>query len=113
MMLFGGYITHPIQAVLDYPLAFACVGAAGLLKERPVLGTVIAGAARFVCHVLSGVIFFSSYAPKGQSPWVYSAIYNASYLVPCLLISGVLAIFLLKKLGAREAASEKNEGNGS
>jgi thiamine transporter len=102
MMLFGGYIAHPAQAALDYPLAFACVGAAGFLRERPVLGTIFAGAARFACHVLSGVIFFSSYAPEGQSPWAYSAIYNASFMIPSLLISGVLAMILWKKLGAPE-----------
>jgi thiamine transporter len=100
MMIFGGYIAHPVQAILDYPLAFACVGAAGFFKEKPVLGTILAGAARFACHVLSGVIFFASYAPEGQNPWVYSAVYNASYMIPALLISGVLAIILWKKIGA-------------
>jgi thiamine transporter len=112
MMLFGGYVAHPVQAVLDYPLAFTCVGAAGFLKERPVSGTVLAGAARLVCHVLSGVIFFSSYAPEGQSPWVYSAIYNASFMIPSLLISGVLAMILWKRLGARETADKTNGSDG-
>ncbi|MDR3355402.1 MAG: energy-coupled thiamine transporter ThiT [Synergistaceae bacterium] len=99
MMLFGSYITHPIQALLDYPMALACVGAAGFFEEKPVLGTILAGAARFACHVVSGVIFFASYAPEGQNPWIYSAIYNASHMMPSLLISGVLAMILLKKLG--------------
>jgi thiamine transporter len=102
MVLFGGYIAHPIQAALDYPVAFACVGAAGFFKGKPILGTILAGGARFVCHVLSGVIFFSSYAPEGQNPWVYSAVYNASFMVPSLLISGVLAMILWKRLGSRE-----------
>lgn len=102
MMLFGGYIAHPIQGILDYPAAFACIGAAGFFKEKPVLGTILAGVARFVCHALSGVIFFSSYAPEGQNPWLYSSVYNASYMIPSLLISGVLAMILWKKLGARE-----------
>ena len=39
-MLFGGYIVHPVQALLDYPLAFACIGAAGLFGRHIIAGTV-------------------------------------------------------------------------
>ncbi|MDR1944260.1 MAG: energy-coupled thiamine transporter ThiT [Synergistaceae bacterium] len=103
LMLFGGYVTHPVQAALDYPLAFACLGIAGFFRARPALGAVVSGIARLVCHVLSGVIFFASYAPEGQNPWAYSTVYNVSYMVPSLLLSGVLAFALWKKLGSKGA----------
>jgi thiamine transporter len=105
-MLLGGYIVHPAQVILDYPLAMACMGAAGAFAGNPAqparpvqiaLGTLAAGALRFFCHVLSGVIFFSSYAPEGQNPWVYSALYNACFLAPALVISGALAWILWRK----------------
>ncbi|MDR1915782.1 MAG: energy-coupled thiamine transporter ThiT [Synergistaceae bacterium] len=99
-MLFGGYIAHPIQAILDYPLAFACMGIAGIFVKnlkQIICGTIAASALRLLCHVLSGVIFFSSYAPDGQNPWVYSFVYNASFMVPSLIISGVIALFLWRK----------------
>ena len=38
------------------------------------------------CHVLSGVVYFGSYAPEGMSPWVYSLVYN-------LLTSGIEGAF--------------------
>ncbi|MDR0649703.1 MAG: energy-coupled thiamine transporter ThiT [Synergistaceae bacterium] len=103
MMLFGGYIAHPVQALLDYPLAFAIIGFAGFFREKLVTGTIAVGVARFACHVLSGVIFFASYTPEGQNPWAYSAIYNASYMIPTLLLSGVLAMILWKKLGPQNS----------
>jgi thiamine transporter len=101
MSLFG-YIVHPLQAFLDYPLAFACIGAAGLFKSRPVIGAVSAGAGRCFCSIVSGVIFFASYAPEGQNPWLYSTIYNATYSIPNIILSGTVALLLWKKLEKRD-----------
>lgn len=103
----GPYVVHPAQVVLDYPLAFGALGLAGFFatrsKESPrgdlyALSGIATGiAGRFVCHLLSGVVFFSEYAPEGMNPWVYSAVYNGSYLVPELIISSVLMYILIKK----------------
>lgn len=100
-MLFGGYIYHPLQAILDYPLAFACGGLAGAFGPRFVPGVLAAGAGRVLCHILSGVIFFASYAPEGQNPWLYSTIYNVTYMVPTLILSGGAAWVLWRKLESR------------
>ena len=100
-LIFGGYIVHPVQALLDYPLAFASLGVLGVFQKRPLLGIFIAGASRLLCHVLSGVVFFSSYVPKGQNPWLYSIIYNASFMVPALMLSGGVAWLLWKRISIR------------
>ena len=102
-MLFGGYIVHPVQALLDYPLAFACIGIAGLFGRHIIAGTIAAGLGRLLCHVLSGVIFFSSYAPAGQSPWIYAAVYNVSFMTPTLILASVTALMIWKKLPGRAA----------
>ena len=81
------YFYHPVQFLLDYPIAFGCLGLAGFLPRWPLLGTTAGLAGRFLSHLLSGVVFFASYAPEGMSPWLYSAIYNATYLGPELVIS--------------------------
>jgi thiamine transporter len=99
-MVFGGYVVHPIQAILDYPAAFGCLGFAGISGRdaRGVLAGAIASAvARLACHVLSGVAFFSSYAPEGQNVWIYSLAYNAAFMAPSIIISSVLAWVLWKK----------------
>ena len=95
------YVVHPVQFILDYPLAFGALGLAGLFKPTvrgAVLGATVAVLARFVCHFLSGVVFFASYAPEGWNPYLYSAAYNAAYLAPSLGIAVVLTALLLKAL---------------
>jgi len=84
----GGYIVHPIQVLLDYPIAFGCLGLAGAFRERaPFLGVVVGMTGRFLSHFVSGVIYFADYAPEGMSPIIYSAIYNGTYILPELAIS--------------------------
>ena len=61
-----------------------------------IAGAAIAITGRFIMHLISGALFFASYAPAGMNPWVYSAIYNGSYMMPELVIS-LFVIFLLQK----------------
>lgn len=100
-MLLGGYVVHPAQALLDYPLAFACLGAGGMRWHRPIPGTLVAVAARLFSHVCSGVIFFASYAPEGQNPWLYSTVYNAGFMVPSAIMSALVAWMLWKRMAER------------
>ena len=97
-LLLGGYVVHPVQAILDYPAAYGAMGLAALLPRQRLVGLALAALVQFSCHVLSGVIFFASYAPEGTSPWVYSAVYNGSFLAPKIIISGVVTWLLLRKL---------------
>lgn len=90
-LLIGGfYSMHPVSIVLDYPLAYAMIGLAGFFRKTPLYsigGIVIGVFGRFLCHVVSGVVFYASYAPEGQSPLLYSVLYNGSFLLPELLIT--------------------------
>lgn len=44
------------------------------------MGYVAGVFGRFVFSTLSGVVFFAAYAPEGMNPWVYSSLYQGSYL---------------------------------
>jgi len=90
------FIVHPAQLLLDYPLAFGALGLAGFFRNRPFIGVNVGIWGRFIAHFVSGVIFFSSYAPEGMNPAVYSAIYNGSYLLPELAIS-IYIVYLLQE----------------
>ena len=85
------------QMLLDYPIAFAMVGLAGVFStynNRPVglmAGVVLGSLGRFVAAVLSGVVFFAEYAGD-QNPWVYSIGYNGAYMLPECIICVVLAL---------------------
>ena len=96
---------HPLQVLLDYPLAFGVLGLAGLFMPTvrgAIVGATVAVLARFACHFLSGVVFFASYAPDGWNPFLYSAAYNAAYLLPSLGIVLVVVVVLLKALEAAQ-----------
>ena len=100
-LLLGGYVLTPVQAALDYPIAYGAIGLAGLLKDvgpAGAAGVVLGSAGRLLCNVISGAVFFGQYAPAGQNPWVYSLIYNATYMVPNAIIGIVITAILLPRL---------------
>lgn len=92
------FFVHPVQVVLDYPVAFGALGLAGFFPQASAAGVVLGGLGRALAHFVSGVVFFAQYAPKGQSPWLYSAIYNGSYMLPEIVISAVLTVLVLRSL---------------
>ena len=108
------YIIHPAQFFLDYPIAFAMVGFAGVFKNiaaldklpqvKFVLGAIVASALRFFAHVLSGVFAFGAYAiDAGQSNfWAYSLAYNSFVFVDIALVIVAGAIVLSSKAFVRQ-----------
>ncbi len=91
------FIYSPVQVLLDYPIAFGALGIAGLLRSRPIAATGLGIFGRFAAHFVSGVVFFASFAPQGESPALYSAVYNASYLVPEFFISSLIIYVLVQR----------------
>ncbi len=91
------YSYHIVSLLFDYFVAFSVLGFAGLFNNTRVgslLGSGLCIFLRFVCHVISGVVVFASYAPETMNPLWYSVLYNAGYLLPemaiSLLVVGVL-----------------------
>lgn len=97
-LMLGGYIVHPVQALLDYPVANALIGLAGYFPEKKWLGVAVGCFANFAAAVLSGVIFFGSYAPAGTNVWIYSIVYNASSGVPEMLVIMALVYIIMPRL---------------
>ena len=97
-MALEGYIYYPLQIILDYPLAFACLGLAGLFKKQPLLGVAVALTGRFLSHFVSGVVFFAEYAPPEMGPYLYSAVYNGSYILGEMVISGIIIYLIIKRM---------------
>jgi thiamine transporter len=93
----GGYWFSFAQVILDYPVAFGVLGLAGFFKKQPVIGTVLSIGLRFVSHFVSGVVFFGEWAPPEIGPYIYSAVYNGSYIVPEMIISGILVYLLIQR----------------
>ena len=99
-LMISGVIYHPMSILLDYVLAFGVLGIAGLFRKNIfgiTLGTVLAVAGRFISSTVSGAVLFASYAPEGQNPWIYSLVYQATYMVPELIIALICLLFLFIK----------------
>ena len=63
----GPYFLFPIQFLLDYTLPFTALGLTGFFRNRKYgfqVGSFIAIGIRTICHVFSGVLFFSEYAAE-------------------------------------------------
>ena len=103
------YIYHPLQAALDYPLAFGALGLAGLVPVpagaphaalRLAAAVAVGAGARLFFHFLSGLLFFAEYAPGWEAPWLYAITYNLLYLVPSAIVTGLLMWPLLRAYDA-------------
>lgn len=112
-LMLGGWYFSPMQILLEYPIAFGCLGLAGIfsnsltnVKEinyfKVVSSVLVAISGRFICHFLAGLIFFKDTLPEGISPWISSASYQATYLVPEFVISAVLLSLLWRPLSRIE-----------
>lgn len=88
---------HPLSILLDYILAYAVIGIVGYFGKNKIkisAGICIAVFLRFISHVLSGAIVFYEYAGS-QNPWIYSIVYNGTFLIPELIITIGISILLL------------------
>lgn len=79
------FLSYTLVIALDYLLAFAMLGLAGLFREKlknPSVNIVLSGAigifGRFLCSFLSGWIIWGVYAPEGQSAFMYSLVVNGT-----------------------------------
>jgi thiamine transporter len=129
-MLTGGMIGNPwameywdyiLMLALDYFIAYAFLSLACVTKGRFknesagfAVGICIAASARYLMHVLSGYILFSSYATRffernfegAFGTWVldnisgtalslfYAFFYNALYMVPNTVITVIMGLLL-------------------
>ena len=93
----GPYVVHPVQLLLDYPVAFGLLGLAGIaykskMKFSLQVALFLAFTGRLAASTLSGYIFFAEYTPEGMHPMLYSILYNgqyiyAEYIITCVIVS--------------------------
>lgn len=101
------WFLHPIQLILDYPLAFASIALAGVFKgkfkstmSQVLLGTVCVGAARLLMHTFAGMYFWEQGKVIADittnNAFIYSLIYNLMY-IPLDIVICLAALFYLVK----------------
>jgi len=81
------WIIHPVQFLLDYPIAFAAIGLTAIFKETGILknkavlqfafGSIIAVLIRYFSHVVSGIFIWGSGDPENYNAVAWSFLYNS------------------------------------
>ncbi len=100
-----------LQGFIDYFVAFTAVGLAGVFSAQlkqalnenqkgkwmtyAVLGAFLGSVVRYLCHVVSGIVFFGEYAPKGQPVAIYSILYNGTYMLPSFILSAIIVVLVI------------------
>ena len=101
-LLTDPYIIHPIQMLFDYPLPSMAMGLAGFFRNRKYLGVFVAFFSKFLCHFISGVVFFGQYAPANMGSVLYSIVVNlplvAGEMVICMVILKLLPLERIIKI---------------
>ena len=96
-LIFKPYVIHPLQLLLDYPLAFGAIGLAGLIfmarKDGLIPAYLFGVLCRYICAVISGVVFFGAYAPEGFSALTWSLWYNVLSLA--IEAAGTVVLLLI------------------
>ncbi len=109
--------------IMDYILAYTVIGLGGIFKRKIrngtvgiMLGAVFATTLRYIVHIISGAIFFGSWAEWfftqdgfydiggyimshcsiNMLPLIYSVFYNGLYMMPEIIITGLTAPAIYK-----------------
>lgn len=116
------WLLHPMQVLLDYPLAFGFIGVSGIFMEKGVfkekkilaflLGGVVAVLLRYICHVFSGAFVFASITkyPTMGAAFAYSLGYN-SFALADMAISLVAGSFLFTSKSFTAAMQQSSDVN--
>ncbi len=105
--LSSGWAIDWVSIIFDYTVAYAMVGLAGLFKRKTrllPLAAVVAGFSRFIIHYFSGATVYARWMPEEfmglpmTSPFIYSALYNGGYMLPCTILAVVACAALMHPL---------------
>ena len=107
----GGSAINWQSMLLDYSVAYMFVGFAGLIRRKPRkmwLGALIGCFGRFLIHFISGITIYAMYMEDifglpMTNVWVYSALYNGSYMLPNTILA-VIVCFVLGRVLEKQLA---------
>lgn len=107
------YFVHPMQFLLDYPIAFAAIGITGIFNEHKVfkgkvtilnfiIGALVSVIIRYLSSVVAGIFVWGSYVDENLNsegniilgPVAWSFLYN-SFVFADLAVTLVAGAFLL------------------
>ena len=106
-LLDGGFSIGWQSIIGDYILAYGVLGIAGLFSRKKYgffYGTVVGSVARFLVAWVVGATIWAEYMPEKffgldmSSPWLYSALYNGSYILLCAVLCITAGLLFFRPL---------------
>ena len=109
--------------LIDYIIAYTALGLGGLFRKKMtagkalVLGCLVALGTRYLCHIVSGAIFYGAWAEwfftlEGIYSWIgkavldtfqgntlallYSVVYKGCYMIPEMIITPLVALIVVR-----------------
>ena len=107
-LLDGGLALGWQSIIGDYLLAYTALGLAGLFSKQKYgffWGTLVGSLARLLVAWVVGATIWAEYMPDRffgmtmVSPWIYSLLYNGSYILLCMALCLVVGAAVYKPLG--------------
>lgn len=82
-----------LQFLMEYPLAFGIYGLSSMFPNKGAFysGTMITNLIRLALHTVAGTVFWAT-------PWAGSFTYNASYMIPTMIVSMILVPVIDRRL---------------
>ena len=102
-VVWGGIGWGLPSVMFDYVLAYAAVGTAGFFKKA-LPGTAVATGVRVLVHFVSGVTIYAItasetvYGITTASPFIYSIVYNAPYVLINGTVCAIIVMLLEKPI---------------
>ena len=97
-----------VLVLFDYIIAYAVCGIGGIFRHSIksqacglMLGSALTCILRYLCHVLSGATIWAGLSIPTQAALGYSLIYNATYMLPEMIIMIAVSLWLGSSLDFR------------
>ena len=103
--------TLVLCVLFDYVVPFTLLGFAGVFHKMKItkntelniyIGIISVVVLRFFCHFITGVVIWKQWAPEGMGKYLYSFLYNGSFLSIDFIICIVCAILMFRKAELRK-----------
>ena len=106
-----------ICALFDYVVPFSILGLSfvaapkkgeklNVVKVLVTFGILIF--IRFLCHFITGMVIWKQWAPEGMGSFLYSLSYNGSYMLPELVLTLIVALFLISSKQIEKLLESEN-----
>ncbi|MBQ6829627.1 MAG: energy-coupled thiamine transporter ThiT [Clostridia bacterium] len=100
-----GFTSMAALALFDYLLAFLVLGLGALFRRQNtsqtaslVLAAVVTGVLRYLCHCVSGFTVWRDLSVPFSQSLAYSLSYNATYMIPEIIILAIGAVYISRVL---------------